>query len=111
ESFARLVRAGIATGPIDVHLKVDTGMGRLGVTMPALPALAEKLAAYPEVRVRGLMTHLACADAVEDTAVTEPLARFDEASALLARRGVEPEVRHAANSAALFRSRAIFDAV
>ena len=43
-AFARLVRSGAATGPIDVHLKIDTGMGRLGVTMDALPALAASLA-------------------------------------------------------------------
>src|SRR5450432_1054258 len=63
EAFARLVRSREAPGPVDVHLKVDTGMARLGVTMAALPALAAKLAQMPEVRVNGLMTHLACADA------------------------------------------------
>src|ERR1700728_2382783 len=40
ESFARLVRSGETPGPIDVHLKVDTGMARLGVTMTELPELA-----------------------------------------------------------------------
>jgi alanine racemase len=110
-AFARLVRTGAAQGPIDVHVKVDTGMGRLGVTMRALPELADKLASYPEVRVRGLMTHLACADAPGDEDTTEQTVRFEEATALLAHRGVYPEVRHAANSAAVLRGRARFDAV
>ena len=110
-SFARLVRAGIATGPIDVHLKIDTGMARLGVTMQALPALAAKLGDYPEVRVRGLMTHLACAEDADDKGTSEQVVRFDEATALLARHGVQPDVRHAANSAALLRGQALLDAV
>jgi alanine racemase len=110
-AFARLVRLGEAKGPIDVHLKVDTGMARLGVTMQALPELADGLADCPEVRVRGLMTHLACADAKGDDPTTEQMARFEEATAILARRGVRPDQRHAANSAALLRKHAQLDAV
>ncbi|MGD0527915.1 MAG: alanine racemase [Polyangiaceae bacterium] len=111
EAFARLVRSGEAEGPIDVHLKVDTGMARLGVTMAALPDVAAKLAHVPEVRVRGLMTHLACADAPTIEETTEQMRLFDEATAMLARHGVRPEVRHAANSAALLRAEARLDAV
>jgi alanine racemase len=110
-SFARLVRAGVASGPIDVHLKVDTGMARLGVTMKELPALAGKLADYPEVRIRGLMTHLACAEGVDERDTAEQVARFEEATALLARHGIQVDARHAANSAALLRGLARFDAV
>lgn len=110
-AFARLVRTGVAPSPVDVHLKIDTGMARLGVTMRDLPALAGKLAGMPEVRVVGLMTHLACADAPTDEETTEQMARFDEATALLARHGVRCEVRHAANSAALLRAQARLDAV
>ncbi len=111
-AFARLARAGEAPpGPIDVHLKVDTGMARLGVTMRELPALAASLAGFPEVRVRGVMTHLACADARSSDPTTEQLRRFDEAVAILARAGVRPEHRHAANSAAILRGDALLDAV
>jgi alanine racemase len=110
-AFARLVRAGVATGPIDAHLKVDTGMARLGVTMKELPALAARLGDYPEVRIRGLMTHLACAEEAGEGETVEQVARFEEATALLARHGVAPDVRHAANSAALLRGQACFDAV
>jgi alanine racemase len=110
-AFARLVRSGAVEGPVDVHLKVDTGMARLGVTMEALPELAARLAEIPEVRVLGLMTHLACADAPTNDETTEQMVLFDRATALLARHGVRPEVRHAANSAALLRSQARLDAV
>jgi len=109
--FARLVRSGATAGPIDVHVKIDTGMARLGVTMQALPDLAAKLAEWPEVRVRGLMTHLACADAADPRDTHDQLARFEEATTLLGRRGVEPEVRHSANSAALLRGLGTLDAV
>jgi alanine racemase len=110
-AFARLVRAGEVPGPVDAHLKVDTGMGRLGVTMQALPELAIQLADHPEVRIRGLMTHLACADSPGDEATDEQMIRFEEATAILGRAGVRPETRHAANSAALLRGQARLDAV
>jgi alanine racemase len=110
-AFARIVRSGLAAGPIDVHLKIDTGMARLGVTMEALPELAARLADHPEVRVTGLMTHLACADAPGDEETAEQVLLFDQATAMLAQHGVRAEVRHAANSAALLRGRAVLDAV
>ena len=111
EAFARVVRSAETPGPVGVHLKVDTGMARLGVTMAALPALAAKLAQMPEVRVDGLMTHLACADAPTVDQTREQMRLFDQATALLARHGVRPTVRHAANSAALLRAEARLDAV
>jgi alanine racemase len=111
EAFVRLVRSGRVSGPVDVHLKVDTGMARLGVTMEELPALASGLAGCPEVRMRGLMTHLACADAPTNEQTDEQLRRLEEATALLERGGMRPEQRHAANSAALLRGLARLDAV
>jgi alanine racemase len=109
--FARLVRSGEARGPLDVHLKIDTGMARLGVTMRELPALAARLADFPEIRVQGLMTHLACADAFEPESTLEALAQFEAATTLLASHGVRPVVRHAANSAAVLRGLGRFDLV
>jgi alanine racemase len=103
ESFARLVRSGEVEKPVKVHLKVDTGMARLGVTMQALPTLANALADFPEIEISGLMTHLACAENGPDATV-EQMTLFDEATALLARFGIRPPLRHAANSAALYAS-------
>jgi alanine racemase len=110
EAFARLVRGGEVEGPVRVHLKVDTGMARLGVTMQALPALAEALGAFPEIEISGLMTHLACAENGAE-ATTEQMVLFDEATALLARHGIRAPIRHAANSAALFHEEARLDVV
>ncbi len=110
DAFARLARSGEAQRPIRVHLKVDTGMARLGVTMQALPDLAAALDDFPEIEVSGLMTHLACAEDGPD-ATTEQMTLFDEATALLAARGIRPPVRHAANSAALYANVSPLDAV
>src|SRR5262245_1814370 len=48
--------------PVKVHLKVDTGMARLGVSLRELPQVAEAFHRWPEVKLAGLMTHFACAD-------------------------------------------------
>jgi alanine racemase len=97
--------------PVSVHLKVDTGMARLGVTMAELPAFVDRLGKWQDVRVAGLMTHLACADAMTSSETYEQMRLFDEASAVLAERGIALEVRHAANTAALLRGEALLDAV
>lgn len=90
-------------GRLGVHVKVDTGMGRLGAGPAELPEVLSALARFPEVRMDGLMTHLACADAddLEDTA--DQLARFAEMERQTRAAGLSPRVRHAANSAAMLR--------
>jgi len=92
--------AKVAAGrPVDVHLKVDTGMARLGVTLRDLDALLDRVAALPEIRIAGVMTHLSSADTdPERTAVQ--LQRFEGALSTIRERGHRPAVVHAANSAA-----------
>lgn len=90
-------------GRLRVHLKVDTGMGRLGVAPEELDTVLETLARFPEVEVEGLMTHFACADAPDLDATRAQLAAFQAISTRMARAGVTPRVRHAANSAATLR--------
>ena len=88
--------------PIDVHLKVDTGMGRLGVPLSELTDFLKDLRRFPSIRVAGLMTHLSTADC-DPEYVAEQLQGFKRAEGLVRRFGHEPSVLHAANSAALFR--------
>jgi len=90
---------------IDVHVKVDTGMGRLGITSRDLPRLISGLEKHPEVRLQGLMTHYACADTSDAGHLEEQYAAFEATTAALARRGLRPQCRHAANSAAIFTGR------
>lgn len=91
--------------PLRIHLKIDTGMARLGVMPREVPKMAEVLQRFPEVRLEGLMTHFACADSVDSEFIDHQLDLFDEATASLRILGVTPALRHAANSAAIFKSR------
>jgi alanine racemase len=85
---------------LSAHLKVDTGMSRLGFAPEALPAAAARLTQSGAVELEGVMTHLASAD--EDGDVTSAqLDRFDASVEDLARRGFRPRWVHAANSAGL----------
>ncbi len=86
-----------------VHVKIDTGMGRLGVRSDDVRQFCEALSRYQSVRVDGLMTHLAAADdpAHEDF-TKDQLRRFQQAVNLFRERGLAPTYVHAANSAAAF---------
>ena len=82
-----------------VHMKVDTGMHRVGVAPEAAAALAAAVAEEPALRLEGVFTHLAVADGTgpEERAFTEgQLERFD---AVVAGLGARPQVLHAANTA------------
>jgi alanine racemase len=86
-----------------IHLKVDTGMARLGIAAKDFLRAVALLRAHPELKLQGFMTHFACADSSAES-IDEQLNRFDEMTATLANNGLQPELRHAANSAALARS-------
>ncbi len=103
EALAEEVRY-TGSEPIRAHLKVDTGMARLGVLPRDVPSIATLLRRHPEVRLEGLMTHFACADSGDDGTIHEQLDRFDAVTSTLHAFGVAPEMRHAANSAALMRT-------
>jgi alanine racemase len=86
-----------------VHLEVDTGMGRGGVTAAVWPELvAAALAAQAEglLNVVGLWSHFACADIPGHPAIERQLADFRAAVDLAERAGCRPEVRHLANTPA-----------
>jgi len=91
------------TVPARVHLKVDTGMHRLGILPADCPAVARRLRAMGHVTVEGLMTHFANADCDDPSYSVTQLARFAEARAALAAEGIAPTCVHAANSAAALR--------
>jgi alanine racemase len=89
---------------VRVHLKVDTGMGRLGTSPRDVDAILQAFARHPEVRLDGLMTHLACADADDSEATLEQLRRFQVIEGKARAAGLSPRVRHAANSAGMLRT-------
>lgn len=93
-------RAGL---PGRVHLKIDTGMGRLGVSPGEAAAYAQFLYRLPGVSPEGVFSHLATAEAEDSSYAQLQLKRFREALSSLAAAGVPPGVRHLANSAAALR--------
>lgn len=100
EHVARLAAAARAQGArASAHVKLDTGMGRVGVAAGELPAFAEAVRGAPEVALDGVCTHFASAD-IEDREVTErQVRRFDEMTQELERAGIRIRTRHLANSA------------
>ena len=98
--------------PLNIHVKVDTGMARLGIAPKDVAAMAKALHRFPEVRMQGLMTHFACADSSDPESIEEQLALFEQATATLRQEGIVPSLRHVANSAAILKSpRACLDVV
>jgi alanine racemase len=92
--------ANKAGKPVAVHLKVDTGMGRLGIRPAEVFSFIERCRDFPSLRIRGLMSHFPRADEADKRYSLEQLARFLEVVALTRDQGIE--VRHMANSAAIF---------
>ncbi len=89
-------RAGTVT---DVHLKVDTGMHRVGAAPTEAVAVARAVDAHPALHLASVWTHLAVADDPDDPFTAEQLARFDDACAAIEVAGIAIPARHAANSA------------
>ncbi|MCM1150648.1 MAG: alanine racemase [Alistipes sp.] len=103
EAFAAAAaHAGETRYPI--HVKLDTGMHRLGFVEEEIARLGEVLAERPEVKVATIFSHLNCADMPEEDAYTrEQIARYDRMSGALADALGYPVIRHTANSAAIDR--------
>jgi alanine racemase len=84
---------------LDVHLKVDTGMGRVGARAEDAEILATAIADKSALRLAAVWTHCAVADVVADPYTDIQLDRFDQAVAAIEASGIEVPMRHAANSA------------
>ncbi len=105
EGLARVAEGAKAAGSkVAVHLKVDTGMHRLGADPKQAPALAEAVAAHgPALTLAAVWTHMAVADGAgeEDRSFTvAQLEAFEAVLRELRARGLDPPLVHAANSAA-----------
>jgi len=85
------------------HLKIDTGLGRLGVLPEAAGEFAEFLLTQEGVRLGGVFSHLATAEAEDTRYAQQQFARFSRAISEVAAAGVDPGIRHLANSAAALR--------
>jgi len=82
------------------HLKIDTGMNRIGVRAEEAAAFARNLADFPGLHLEGTFTHFACADVPGDWETEGQLARFLDAIEAIKGERVDPGIVHAANSPA-----------
>jgi alanine racemase len=92
--------AAAADQTIKVHIKVDTGMHRVGVAPNETVSLASFVSSYESLTVEGVYTHFAVADDPSHPANAEQLSSFNTVLENLSSRGINPPLVHAANSAA-----------
>jgi len=85
-----------------VHLKVDTGMGRLGASTKSAPEVARVILASPHLELEGLCTHLSSVASTDPSFTQEQLTRFRAVLGELEADGVRPRLIHVANSVGLF---------
>ncbi len=112
EAVTDQVAAHGISEPFPVHVKVDTGMHRVGATPDDAVTLARRVAEEPVLALDGVWTHLAVADEIGSPDTDVQLARFRSTLDRLAEQGIRPRLVHAANSAgALFHPASRFDMV
>lgn len=87
--------------PVRIHLKVDTGMGRLGAPWEQVPSFLDEALALPGIELEGVLSHFAVADEADKTYCDCQLDRFAGVLKLLADRGCPVAYAHIANSAGL----------
>jgi alanine racemase len=92
-------RVGVAQHAI--HLKLDSGMGRLGATPEDLPKICATLKASPHLKLEGFSTHLASSEILDAPSVSEQLKVFEDGRRVLRETGFNPPLIHAANTSAV----------
>lgn len=99
--FARALAAHAVAGGkrAKFHLKLDTGMNRIGIRPEDVAEFASWLVGVESLELEGTFTHLACADIPGDWEVRRQLERFDDGLAVMRTEGLEPGIVHAAASA------------
>lgn len=106
-SFAKFLNSVSknAKRPTKVHVKVDTGMGRLGVWHDEADSFVREVAALPHLELEGIYTHFPVAEELDDPFTDEQLALFNLLIERLAKERIRISYRHAANSMALVSRR------
>ena len=84
-----------------IHLKIETGMGRIGIFPNDAPALAEKISKLPNVELEGVFSHFADADSPDKTFTIQQLETFKNTCEKISARGIKIKIRHIAESAAI----------
>lgn len=114
EDFARKIseEAEKSGQRADVHIKIETGMGRIGVKAEEAMPLIRAVDRMPGVRIAGIFTHFATADCEDKTYTHEQMARYARLIKEIDEAGIDVGLRHIENSAALIDfDKTIFDGV
>jgi alanine racemase len=101
ERAARKRQSDLTSHRLPVHLKIDTGMNRLGASKEALPRLCEMLSACTHLTLEGVSTHFASAEVLDSEDAVRQMKRFEEGLAVLRNCGLRPPLVHMGNSAAM----------
>jgi alanine racemase len=101
QTLARIASRLGLTQKVPIHLKIDTGMARLGIPLSELESFAEGVKRLPEIELEGVFSHLASAEVVDDQDTARQIQRYDAALRTLANHGLYPSFRHLANSGAV----------
>lgn len=97
--------ARLAISNFAVHLKVDTGMGRLGVSLDELPGVCAGIKASSHLLLEGVSTHLASSEILDAPSYEEQLKAFEQAKRILSEAGLKPSLAHVANTSAAIARR------
>jgi len=105
-------KTGRMTRRIGVHIKIDTGMGRLGLLEKEIPPFIERTRSSPKIEILGLMSHFADDDLTDGRSADDQMARFENARKTIEAMEIKIPLLHMANSAAILSlERAWFDMV
>jgi alanine racemase len=92
----------LGSPPQPVHLKIDSGMGRLGVSLENLLAICEVIKRSPNVILEGISTHFASAEVLDAPENARQIATFEKATRIVKECGLAPILRHMDNTEAIF---------
>lgn len=90
-----------ATNPLPIHVKVDTGLSRYGLLPDEIVPFCQRLSALPGIRLEGLFSHFASADAADKTAARRQVAIYTDTVNRLKEAGITIPLRHLAASGAI----------
>jgi alanine racemase len=102
-ALAADAKASLLKEPVSVHLKIDTGMRRYGAAEAEALDVVRAIASEKRLRLDGVMTHLAAADAIDPASAHEQVATFDRCVDCLRDAGITIPAQHVANSATTLR--------
>jgi alanine racemase len=102
-ALAADAKVSLVKDPVPVHLKVDTGMRRFGAAPDEAAEVAKAIAAHEQLRLDGVMTHLASADAEDPGPTMRQAEVFDRTVSSIEAAGIAVPLQHLSNSAATLR--------